>query len=100
MCMSVRGCVRGCMRAWERQISYVCPRMMRACGCGCVRTREIEVNIMKMKPKYSGSASKKFWDRIAKIKLECLHDALYVAGCALQDHEHRMNQMLDDAEKK
>jgi hypothetical protein len=25
---------------------------------------------------------------------------LYIAGCALQDHESRLFQMLDEAEKK
>ncbi len=53
----------------------------------------------KMKPKYSGGLSRKFWDRINNIKPERLHDAIYVAGCALQDHERRVLQMLADAER-
>ena len=50
-----------------------------------------------MKPKYSGAASGKFWAQVAKIKPARLHDAIYVAGCALQDHEARMIQMLEAA---
>ncbi len=49
--------------------------------------------------RYSGPASKKFWERIAEIKNRRVHDLIYIAGCALQDHEGRVLQMLDEAEK-
>lgn len=52
----------------------------------------------QMKPTYSGQASDKFWGRIDKIEPKRLRDALYVAGCALQDHETRVMQMLDAAD--
>ena len=54
---------------------------------------------MTLKPKYSGPLSRKFWDRVKAIKPEKLHMAIYTAGCALQDHEGRVLQMLEDAEK-
>ena len=53
----------------------------------------------KMKPKYSGGLSRKFWDRINNIKPERLHDAIYLAGCALQDHEGRVLRMIANAEQ-
>ena len=54
---------------------------------------------LNMKPKYSGLVSKAFWDRVAKIKDEKTHDLIYIAGCALQDHENRLLQMLKRAEQ-
>ena len=54
---------------------------------------------MKMKPKYSGPASRKFWDHINAIKPEKLHSLIYIAGCALQDHELRVLQMIAEAEE-
>lgn len=53
-----------------------------------------------MKPKYSGPVSARFWNRIVAIKSNKLHAAVYVAACALQDHEGRVLQILKDAEKK
>jgi len=44
--------------------------------------------------KYSGDASIHFWRRIANIKTEPEHELAYIAGCALQDHEQRVLQML------
>lgn len=52
-----------------------------------------------MNTKYSGKASKAFWERIAAIKTKRAHDLVYIAGCALQDHENRVLQMLKRAEK-
>jgi len=54
----------------------------------------------KMKPKYSGAASVKFWNRIQEIKPAKLREAVYTAGCALQDHEQRVLRMIADAEKR
>ena len=54
----------------------------------------------KLKPKYSGNWSRNFWARVNLIKPEKLHDAIYTAGCALQDHERRVLQMLANAERK
>ncbi len=51
-----------------------------------------------MKPQYSGPRSKKFWDRINNVRPEKLWEALYTAGCALQDHEGRTLAMLKSAE--
>ena len=51
-----------------------------------------------MKPKYSGPNSRKFWDRVNAIKPEKLHSLIYIAGCALQDHELRVLQMIADVE--
>lgn len=53
----------------------------------------------KLKPKYSGGLSGKFWGRINNIKPERLHNAIYLAGCALQDHEGRVLRMIADAEQ-
>ncbi len=52
----------------------------------------------KQNPKYSGPLSRKFWDRINSVKPQKLWEALYVAGCALQDHEGRVLEMLKNAE--
>lgn len=59
-----------------------------------------------MKPdqkRYSGNSefSKKFWDRVFEIeaKKPKLGSLIYLAACALQDHESRLYQMLEDAEK-
>lgn len=49
------------------------------------------------KPRYSGSKSKKFWGRINAIKIEPTHSLLYQAGCALQNHESRVLEMIDAA---
>ncbi len=54
----------------------------------------------KQQPKYSGEASTAFWKRINKINNQTTHDLVYVAGCALQDHENRVLQMLHLAELK
>ena len=53
----------------------------------------------KPNPKYSGPASAALWKRIAGIKNQRVHDLIYLAGCALQDHEGRFLQMLEHAEK-
>ena len=50
-----------------------------------------------MKPKYSGAAGRKFWNRIAAIKPDKLRVLIYLAGCALQDHETRVLQMVTEA---
>ncbi len=44
--------------------------------------------------KYSGLASGPFWDRINKIRNKRERDLVYLAACALQDHENRVFQML------
>ncbi len=49
--------------------------------------------------KYSGKASEGFWKRIANIKNRRAHDLVYMAGCALQEHEERVLQMLAEAKK-
>lgn len=48
---------------------------------------------------YHGLSGKRFWRRIAAIKSEPAHTLVYIAGCALQDHEQRMLQLLEEAEK-
>ena len=53
-----------------------------------------------MKPKYSGPNSRKFWDHVNAIKPEKLHSLIYIAGCALQDHELRVLQMIAEAKKR
>ena len=53
----------------------------------------------KLKPKYSGPLSIKFWEQVKTIKPKKLHTAIYMAGCALQDHEDRVLNMLEDAKK-
>ena len=49
---------------------------------------------------YSGPPSDKFWERINKIKPRRLREAIYTAGCALQDHERRVLTMISDAERE
>jgi len=45
-------------------------------------------------PHYSGELSRAFWLRVKRIEDERTHDLLYLAGCALQDHEERVLQMF------
>ena len=52
-----------------------------------------------MKLQYSGANSRKFWDRINAIKSEKLQSLVYLAGCALQDHESQVLAMIAEAEK-
>jgi hypothetical protein len=49
--------------------------------------------------KYSGENSDRFWSRIAAIKAEPAHLLIYLAGVALQEHEQRVLQMLEELEK-
>lgn len=49
--------------------------------------------------KYSGPESEGFWDRVHAIKNPTTRGLVYLAGCALQDHEGRVFQMLDQAEE-
>lgn len=49
---------------------------------------------MKLTARYSGEASKDIWDRVAAISHEPSHGLLYIAACALQDHEQRFLQIL------
>jgi hypothetical protein len=46
--------------------------------------------------RYSGPKSEKFWKRIDAIKKEPEHMLLYIAACALQDHESRVFQMIEE----
>ncbi len=48
--------------------------------------------------KYSHPTSKKFWDRIQAISNPTARALVYLAGCALQDHETRVFRMLEQAE--
>jgi len=50
-------------------------------------------------PQYSGKVSKKFWARVAAVKDEPTHSLLYIAACALQDHEGRVIQMFKEIER-
>lgn len=49
--------------------------------------------------KYAGTESKLFWKRIAEIENRRTRELVYIAGCALQDHEERMFQMLEAASR-
>jgi len=51
------------------------------------------------KPKYSGSNSKRFWEKINGIKKK-EGKAAYSMACALQDHEDRVLMYLNDIVKK
>lgn len=44
--------------------------------------------------RYSGEKSIEFWRGIANIQDRQAHDLIYIAGCALQDHEKRVLQMI------
>ena len=55
--------------------------------------------LFNVRPKYSGYESKAFWKRIAKIKDGAQQSIIYLAACALQDHEARVFQMLKEIEK-
>lgn len=44
--------------------------------------------------RYSGPKSVKFWTRVNSIKPESKRSLIYIAACALQDHEGRVFQML------
>lgn len=48
----------------------------------------------KITERYSGPNSVAFWAEIANVENKEVHDLLYIAGCALQDHEKRFFQML------
>ena len=49
---------------------------------------------------YSGDGSKWFWDRVNKHKKDKRFGLMYIAGCALQEHEARVLQMLSELEAK
>lgn len=53
-----------------------------------------------MQAKYKGDASIEFWRRIANIKTEPEHALAYIAGCALQEHEQRVLQMLAEIDSR
>ncbi len=53
-----------------------------------------------MKTHYSGPGSEVFWARIHKIENKAARDLVYIAGCALQDHERRVLQMIEIASDK
>lgn len=48
---------------------------------------------------YSGERSKRFWDRIRRLP-EPEQAIVYLGGCALQDVEERVWQMIDEAEQR
>ena len=50
-----------------------------------------------MKPRYSGKKSGKFWDRINAIPGN-IGKSLYSLGCDLQDLEHVLLRLLQEAE--
>ena len=52
-----------------------------------------------MEPVYSGQASKDFWKRIDLIKSEPERSLIYLAGCALQEHEARVLQMIEQLDR-
>jgi len=47
--------------------------------------------------RYSGPNSASFWSRVAKLKDERDHSALYSLGCALQNLEEYVLQQLANA---
>lgn len=47
---------------------------------------------------YSGELSKEFWAEVNKLR-DSLHAMVYLAGCALQDHEERVLKMLAEAKR-
>lgn len=56
---------------------------------------------LDLRPKYSGSLSKKFWDRVNAIPRSgqnTCHGEVYSLGCALQDLECRVLRALQRAE--
>ena len=55
--------------------------------------------MIKRGRKYSGKASEGFWKRVASIKNRRAHALVYLAGCALQEHEQRVLEMLAEAQK-
>lgn len=54
--------------------------------------------MLKFKPHYSENSSKNFWKAIWQIKNanQDQFDAAYLMGCALQDHEGRVLQYLNN----
>lgn len=52
-----------------------------------------------LEPLYSGKQSTKFWERVNKIRGR-EGNAVYVAGCLLQDVESRVLQILNYAEQE
>jgi len=53
-----------------------------------------------MKHRYSGDKSRKFWKRIGRFSGLPPHDALYSAGCELQNLEEAVLQALKLAESQ
>jgi len=51
-----------------------------------------------IKPHYSGKLSVDFWKRVNALP-EPVRGLVYLAGCALQEHEGRVLQMLKEAEE-
>jgi hypothetical protein len=54
----------------------------------------------ELQPRYSGPKSLKFWKKIEEVEDPDLHAMLYLAGCALQDHEARLLKMIKDVESR
>lgn len=54
---------------------------------------------MKIEAKYSGHLSEDFWEQVHKIKNKKERNLIYLAGCALQDHETRVIQMFESLSK-
>ena len=53
---------------------------------------------MSEKPESAYSERKAIWARVEALNSEPVHSLLYIAFCALQDHENRVLQMLFEAE--
>lgn len=52
------------------------------------------MTMTERQPYYFGRISTGFWADVANIKDKSMHDLVYVAACALQDHEKRVLQMM------
>lgn len=52
-----------------------------------------------MKPKYSGKESKKFWDKINKIKDPASHSEAYSLGVVLQNVESDILRLIKIAQQ-
>jgi len=53
-----------------------------------------------MKRRYSGDKSRKFWRIIADLHDSPEHDALYAAGCKLQNLEEEVLKAIEKAKKE
>jgi hypothetical protein len=50
--------------------------------------------------RYSGNHSKRFWDRVKKLKNESDHQAAYMFGVVLQELEERVLKFLEQTEQR